>query len=73
MMFMIVYKNQFHYLVLNYGVKEIKHLDQANSLRTTLGDAPGTNFGYEAAKDENGVIAHYNLDELNQLNNHENV
>ena len=50
-----------------------KTLDQANSLRTTLGDAPGTNFGYEAAKDENGVIAHYNLDELNQLNNHENV
>ena len=41
-----------------------KTLDQANSLRTTLGDAPGTNFGYEAAKDENGMIAHYDLDFL---------
>ena len=50
-----------------------KTLDQANSLRTTLGDAPGTNFGYEAAKDENGMIAHYDLDNLNQLKGHENI
>ena len=50
-----------------------KTLDQANSLRTTLGDAPGTNFGYEAAKDENGMIAHYDLDNLDQLKDHENI
>lgn len=50
-----------------------KTLDQANSLRTTLGDAPGTNFGYEAAKDENGMIAHYDLDNLDQLKGHENI
>lgn len=48
MMFMIVYKMQPLFGAKLWG-KGDKTLDQANSLRTTLGDAPGTNFGYEAA------------------------
>ena len=48
-------------------------LKDANQVRNVLGDAPGTNFGYEVNKNENGVSAHYQMNDLDGLKQGENA
>ncbi|MDY4041869.1 MAG: discoidin domain-containing protein [Collinsella sp.] len=39
-------------------------LAQAQEAASKLGDAPNTNFGYEVEKNEDGVAAHYRMNDL---------
>lgn len=55
-----------------WGVNQ-NSLQEANKLRSVLGDAPGTNFGYEVKKDENGVSAHYQMNDLDGLEKGQNA
>lgn len=49
-----------------WGIND-NSLEEANQIRNQLGGAPGTNFDYQVPTDENGVIAHYKLDDLSGL------
>ena len=48
-----------------WGKRELS-LDGAVALKERLGSAPGTNFGY-LTEDENGVIAHYTMEDTSEI------
>ena len=50
--------------------KGTKSLNEANTTRATLGDAPGTNFGYDVDS-KDGIIANYPMNSL--VENSENM
>ena len=53
--------------------KGSKTVSEAQELAEKLGDAPGTNFGYEVVKDENGKVLHEAMDASVNLENAEIV